>query len=133
MTDDVERPDLGDLDWGPSDREVSLSQVFGHAVRLGRNAEEWYARKRPSKRRWGRALRVVAILQGGVAAVLPILSEIIGKDDGASVPPGWAAVALAAAATGVTLDHFFGFTAAWSRYMATGLQLTRLRHDFEYA
>ena len=33
----------------------------------------------------------------------------------------------------MTLDHFFGFSGAWMRYMTAELAITRLRHQFEYA
>ncbi len=130
--DDLERPDVGELEWSVAARSESVSRVFAHATGLAVSAEDWYARKRRSKRRWGRALRMGAILLGGVAAVLPIVSEIAASDKSSTIPPGWASVALALAALLVALDHYFGFSAAWMRFMAAELRLTRLRHDFEY-
>jgi hypothetical protein len=129
---DLARPDLDELDWSDEQRSRSLSVVFAHAVGLAAGAEEWYASRRRAKRLWGRALRVTAICLGAVAAVLPILSQIFTSDDKAAIAPGWAAVALAAAAALVALDHYFGFSTGWSRFMAAELRLTRLRHQFEY-
>jgi 4-amino-4-deoxy-L-arabinose transferase-like glycosyltransferase len=129
---DLGRPDLEELDWSPGERLDSLSAVFNHAVGLANGAEEWYARKRRAKRRWGRALRVGAIVLGATAAVLPILTQIYTKDDKPTIPPGWAAVALAAAAALIALDRYFGFSAGWMRFMAAELKITRLRHGFEY-
>jgi 4-amino-4-deoxy-L-arabinose transferase-like glycosyltransferase len=131
--DDLERPDLEELDWSAQHRSESLSQVFRHAIGLARSAEDWYARKRRVKAAWGRALRVGAIVLGAVAAVLPILAQISTADDRPAIPPGWSAVALAIAASLVALDRYFGFSAAWMRFMAAELAITRLRHDFEYA
>lgn len=130
---DLERPDLDELEWSPEHRAESLSHVFGHAVGLATAAEEWYAGKRRPKRRWGRVLRVGAIVLGAAAAVLPILAQISSNDDRPSIAPGWAAVALASAAALVALDRYLGFSTAWMRFMTAELQITRLRHDFEYA
>lgn len=133
VTDDLERPDLAALDWSAPQRAESLSVVFNHAVGLSRNAEAWYARKRPAKRRCGRALRVGAVVLGSVAAVLPILAEIWTTNSKPAIAPGWATVALAAAATLIALDHYFGFSSGWMRFMGAELRVTRLRHDFEYS
>jgi hypothetical protein len=132
MAKDLNRPSLEQLDWRQEARAASLSLVFEHAVGLAVSAEEWYASKRPSKRKAARILRVGAVLLGAVAVVLPILSEITGEDADPAIAPGWAAVALAAAAALITLDRFFGFSSGWMRFMEAELRLTRLRHRFEY-
>jgi hypothetical protein len=78
-------------------------------------------------------LRVGAIVLGAVAVILPIVGQItVGPDGNPSIEPAWASVALGAAAALVALDLYFGFTSSWMRFMATEMQLTRLRHDFEY-
>jgi hypothetical protein len=133
VTDDLERPDLAALDWSVSARVGSLSVVFNHAVGLACKAEEWYARKRPSKKRCGRALRVGAVILASVAAILPILAQISTTNSKLAIAPGWAAVALAAAGTLIALDHYFGFSSGWMRFMAAELRVTRLRHNFEYS
>jgi hypothetical protein len=130
---DLKRPDLDELDWATGQRSESLSAVFSHAVGFAAATEEWYATKRRAKRFWGRVLRVGAIVLGTAAVVLPIVSQIYTNDDKATIAPGWAAVALAAAAALIAFDHYFGFSAGWARFMAAELQVTRLRHDFEYA
>lgn len=129
---DLERSDLDELDWSVERRPESMARVFTHAVGLAGSAESWYARKRRAKRTWGRSLRVAAILLGGLAAVLPIVAEISTKGHTSSIAPGWATVALAAAATLVALDRYFGFSTAWMRFMEAELHITRLRHNFEY-
>ena len=129
---DAARPELADLDWSPDEAARSLAAVRDHAVALAREAEAWYAGRRGSKRLWGRALRVGAIVLASVAAVLPVLSEIYTTDDRPAIAPGWATVFLAAAAGLVALDRYFGFSSGWMRFMAAELKLTRLRHEFEY-
>jgi hypothetical protein len=132
VTDDLKRSDLDELDWSSPQRSAALSTVFAHAVGLASNAEAWYARKRPAKRYWGRALRVGALLLGTAAAVLPILAEISTTNGKPAIPPGWSAVALALAAALIALDRYFGFSNGWMRFMEAELRVTRLRHDFEY-
>ena len=130
---DAKRPDLDNLDWSPERRSDSLSRIFGHAIGLAAAQECWYAKARRRNRRWAQALRVASILLGGVAAVIPILAEIYTTGGKPVIPAGWAAIAIAAAVTLVGLDRFFGFSAAWMRFMAAELRIARLRHDFEYA
>jgi hypothetical protein len=133
MTRDLDRPDLVELDWSKPQRVASLSAVFDHAVGLARTAEAWYASKRPAKKRCGRALRLGALVLGATALVLPILGEISrSQANSAPIAPGWTAIALALAAGLITLDHYFGFSSGWMRFMATELRLTRLRHAFEH-
>ena len=55
-------------------------------------AEAWYASKRPAKKRWGRTLRLTALLAGSVGAVLPIVSQISASDGSPDVAPGWSAL-----------------------------------------
>ena len=133
MTEDLERPNLAALDWSASERAKSLEAVFNHAVGLAGNAEAWYARKRPTKKRCGRALRVGAVVLGSVGAIVPILAEIFTTNSKPAIAPGWAAVALAVAATLIALDHYLGFSNGWMRFMGAELRVTRLRHDFEYS
>lgn len=130
---DAKRPDLHELDWSPERRSESLSRIYDHAIGLAAAQERWYANARRKNRRWAQALRVASILLGGLAAVIPILAEIYTTGGKPVIAAGWAAIAIAAAVTLVGLDRFFGFSAAWMRFMAAELRITRLRHDFEYA
>ena len=133
MSDDLGASALEACEWTTSQRAKSLRVVFEHAVGLAHDAEAWYARKRPVKRRWGRALRVGAIVLGAAAAVLPILTQIYTGPGSQEIAPAWAAVALAGAAMLVALDHYFGFSDGWMRFMLAEQRITRLRHNFEYA
>jgi hypothetical protein len=133
MTGDLERPNLPQLAWDRDARAASMTAVFEHAVGLAIAAEQWYARKRPAKRTAGRILRVATVILGAIAAIIPIISEITTTNGKPAVAPGWAAVSLAVAAAFISLDRFFGFSSGWMRFMKAELQLTRLRHIFEYA
>src|SRR4051794_30760916 len=129
---DIQRPELGELDWSPEEREASLTRVREHAVSLCLGSEDWYRTRRRAKRTGGRVLRVGALIAGGIGAVLPILVEITARGGGYRIAPGWSAVALAVAALLVAFDRYFGFSAGWMRFSAAQLQLARRRQDFEY-
>lgn len=133
VSKDLDTPRLGELDWAAESRTASLSAVFVHAVAVSSEAQSWYAGKRPAKRAWGRALRVLAILLGTAAAVLPIVSQITSNSGRPSIAPGWSAVAVALALGCIGLDRYFGFSSGWMRFMAADQHLARQRTDFEYA
>lgn len=133
MSNDIDTPELGELAWEPASRTASLSAVFAHAVEVSAAAQKWYAEKRPSKRAWGRGLRVFAILLGAGGAILPIVTEITSSSGKPGIAPGWAAVALALAAACIGLDRYFGFSSGWMRFMIAEQRLVRQRNDFEYS
>jgi hypothetical protein len=128
---DISSPSLGELDWSPEGSSASLSHVYAHADGLSLQAEQWYSRRRRKKRIGGMCVRVGAIVLGAV--ILPIVAQItVGADGKPSIEPAWASVVLGTAAALIALDLYFGFTSGWIRFMAAEMQLTRLRHDFEY-
>jgi hypothetical protein len=86
---DAKRDSLVALDWSPERRTESLARVHDHAVGLAAAQERWYSNARRRNRKWAQALRVVAILLGGVAAVIPILAEIYTVSGKPVIPPGW--------------------------------------------
>ena len=133
MSRNIATPELGELEWAADGRTTALSAVFVHAVAVSTAAQTWYADKRPSKRVWGRALRVLAILLGATGAILPILVEITSTSGKPAIAPGWSAVALALAAACVGLDRYFGFSSGWMRFMAAEQRLVRQRQEFEYS
>jgi SMODS and SLOG-associating 2TM effector domain 2 len=133
MADDIENPNLGELDWAENSRAESLTKVYDHAMSVSTAAQNWYAGKHPSKRTSGRALRLTGILLAGVGALLPIISEISSSSSGKpAIAPGWAAVALGLAAGCGILDRYLGFSSAWMRFILAEQHLERQRRDFEY-
>jgi hypothetical protein len=132
LTGDLRAGDLAELKWASEEVTASLSVVHAHAVGLATDAEDWYETKRPAKRLWGRRLRVGAIMLGGVGVILPVVAQISTTNGKPAIAPGWAAIVLAAAATLIGLDHFFGFSSGWMRFMTAQLKIRRLRLDFEY-
>lgn len=128
--DDLKKAELPQLDWG--DPSGSLSLVYRHVVAHARDAEDWYTRKRRSKKAGGQALRVASIMLVGLAGLLPILAEIYTHDGIPVIAPGWASVALVLAATLVAFDRYFGLSTGWTRFMKAELRIAALRHDFEF-
>jgi hypothetical protein len=127
---DLGQHDLPQLDWKNPDK--ALSAIFDYAIAYAREAEGWYMNMRGPKRVGGRTLRVVAIALVGAAALIPILGEIYGDGGKPAIPPAWASVALLVAATLIGFDRFFGFSTGWARFLTAGLEIGRLRHDFEF-
>jgi low affinity Fe/Cu permease len=77
-------------------------------------------------------LRVAAIIMVATAGVLPVISQILSADGPVVIQPAWASVALAIAVALVALDRFFGFSNAWSRYMATGQAISAALNQFRF-
>src|SRR4051794_40431445 len=95
--DDLETSDLPKVDW--SDPEQALSVLYQYALDHARNAESWYGVKRRPKKTGGQTLRITAILLLGIAALIPILSEVIQNDGRPVIAPAWASAALVITAT----------------------------------
>jgi hypothetical protein len=126
-------PDLT-LDWSGGQREASLQQVFSHVTKLANDAIEWYIAAKNTKRVYARAIRMLAILLGAVAALLPTVSEIVESTRGMSerlIPAGWTAVLLGIVGALLLLDRFFGFSTGWMRYIRTELQLRQIAQEFQ--
>lgn len=137
-TQDLIARELPQLSWQPSDAAASLSKLYDHVAGVGQEVVDWYYGAKRPKRRWGRSLRLGAILSTGVAAGIPLLAEIFEQEGGKpGIQPLWAAVALAAAGLMILLDRFWGCTSGWVRYLLAGQEasnaLERFRLDWQSA
>lgn len=137
-TQDLIARELPQLSWQPSDAAASLSKLYDHVAGVGQEVVDWYYGAKRPKRRWGRSLRLGAILSTGVAAGIPLLAEIFEQEGGRpGIQPLWAAVALAAAGLMILLDRFWGCTSGWVRYLLAGQEasnaLERFRLDWQSA
>lgn len=128
--DDLETSDLPEFDW--SRPEQALSLLYQYALDHARDAETWYTEKRRPKKNGGQALRVTAILLLGIAALIPILSEVVQDGGEPVIAPAWASVALVITATLIGFDRYFGFSIGWTRFMSAELSIARLRRSFEF-
>ena len=130
-TRDLKPRELPQLSWQANDVVDSLSKLFDYVAGVGQEAVDWYYGAKRPKRRWGRALRLGAILSTGVAAGIPLLAEIFEQEGGKpGIQPLWAAVALAAAGLMVLLDRFWGCTSGWVRYLLAGQEASNALEQF---
>jgi hypothetical protein len=117
----------------PSDPSKAVATAVATATKKAVQAIGWYYGKKGTKRVFGRIIRIAAIASGGGAAMLPVLSELYPPTaDGFSLRPGWAAIAVIVGAGLVWIDHFFGFTSGWVRYVSTALRLTEALDAFRF-
>jgi hypothetical protein len=124
---DATHPDhLEPLDWTAARAEESLSSLRRHVVGRGERAISWYRTARRPKKAWATWLRMGAILFGGAAGVIPIISQTYPQ-----LYPGWASIALALAAIMIATDRFFGYSRAWMRFMQAEQQIQRALDGFE--
>jgi len=119
---------LENLDWAPEKRRESVEKIFQYVSAHALQAMRWYLIKKNSKRFWARFLRVGAILLTALAGLLPLLAQIYQNNPKISIEPAWASVALLIAATFVGLDHFFGFSNSWMRFITAAL---RIKTEYE--
>lgn len=118
------------LSWAPEDRTKALAELVGYATGEAERAIDWYYWKRRRAQRWGRGLRLGAILTSSAAGVTPLLSELIVENGRPAIEPLWAALLLAAAGILVLLDRFWGCTSAWVRYMQAAQEITEALDAF---
>ena len=128
---DVQAIRIGVLPWDKQKAEESLDSVFEHVTGKARSAITWYQQSRRPKKEGAICLRVGAILLGAAGGVLPVLSELIGKNGVTAFSPTWSSVALGVAAVFLLLDRFFGYSSAWMRYTKAELRIQRLLDCFE--
>jgi hypothetical protein len=122
--------DLPQSDW--KDPDQGLDAVLAYCLTQAKEAEDWYMRKRKSKRIGGRILRLTSVLLVGLGVLIPILAQVYTDNGEPVIAPGWASLALVLAATMVALDRLFGFSTGWARFIKTNVRIERLRHEFEF-
>ena len=126
---------LEPLCWEPDKLASSLDTVFTHAIGEAIDAIDaidWYLRSKRRKKRWALFFRVVAIVAGSIAGILPMLSQVLlDASKQPVIQPVWASISLAIAVALVALDHFFGFSSGWMRYTAAELHIRQLLRAFQ--
>lgn len=127
---DLEPVPFPSLTWAPEDRTKSLVALAGYATREAERAIDWYYWKRRRMQRWGRALRLGAILATSAAGVTPLVAELMERNGRPAIEPLWAAILIAAAGILVLLDRFWGCTSAWVRYMLAAQEISALLDAF---
>ena len=112
------------LSWAPEDRTKSLNALVGYATSEAERAIDWYYWKRRRMQRWGRGLRLGAVLATSAAGVTPLIAELMESNGHPVIEPLWAALLLAVAGILVLLDRFWGCTSAWVRYMLAAQEIS---------
>ena len=128
---DLTYPPRLKLDWTPEKSAGSLQQVFDHVMDMAEQTLAWYIKAKNFKRFFARSFRVFSVLLGTLAALLPTLGELFGRDGKSVIGAGWTAVLLGIVGALLVLDRFFGFSSGWMRYMSTDLQLRQLIQEFQ--
>jgi hypothetical protein len=118
------------LSWAPEDRAKSLAALVGYATREAERAIEWYYWKRRRMQRWGRGLRLGAVLATSAAGLTPLVAGILERDGQPAIEPLWAALLLTLAGIFVLLDRFWGCTSAWVRYVRAAQELSSALEAF---
>jgi len=120
-----------DLNWTPENRINSLQRLFEFADTHCTEAIKWYNTSKRYKQKLGYSLRFLSILAVAVAGIIPVMTEMICRQDkGQCISPAWATVAIALAALFVALDRFAGYTSGWVRYVRSAQKLTELQGQF---
>jgi hypothetical protein len=100
------------------DRPLSLDEAYVGVQGFLSSSAQWYFYKKAVKRRWARALRlltIIAVVLGGLAPVAGALWQ------GFETSIGFILLGLAGGFQ--VLDRSFGYSAGWSRSLATAMSL----------
>jgi hypothetical protein len=127
---DLEPAAFPSVSWEPKDRAQALEALVGYATGEAERAIEWYYWKRRRMQRWGRGLRLAAILATSAAGITPLLTELFQRNDRPAIDPLWGAFLLAGAGIFVLLDRFWGCTSAWVRYVLAAQEISSVLDAF---
>lgn len=106
------------LEFG-DDHSVSSEVAFKELVKKYREVADWYMDEKRSKSRISKRLRAIAVALGVAGGISPIVSVF------ASQVNSYVGYGLLGLAGGVQLiDRYFGFSASWTRCLATGMELS---------
>ena len=119
------------LDWSEGNAGQSLETLFENAKKEAAGLIGWYNDSKKSKKWWAQTIRVMAILLGAVAAILPTLGDILTRSGMVVIAGGWTTIVLGVAGALLILDRFFGFSSAWMRFVLAEMQLRQILQEFE--
>jgi hypothetical protein len=127
------KPESVALIWDSADVSGSLGKLRNYVENESKKAIEWYFKSKSSKSIWSRWLRFLAIALSTAAGILPIaISLLKGKYPAlGQLESGLLVSLLLGAAAGVIgLDHFFGFSSGWVRYVLTATAIQGALEEF---
>jgi conflict system pore-forming effector with SLATT domain len=114
------------IGWGSGEPAANLERLYEWAQAIAVDAVDWYLTEKRRKARWSRGLRAVAAVLTAVGGAVPVVAISAGRPAWGN----WGYVLLALAAGCAAYDRFFGFSAAWLRYMSAATTLRALLDDF---
>lgn len=109
------------FEWSPSEASESVDKLFRWVESEALKAHDWYLVEKKAKSRASKIIRVIAVSAVTIGAVLPVVSLLT---DGI-VRSEFGYFALAVGGGSMLLDRAFGFSASWTRYMATASSLSK--------
>lgn len=127
------KPEPVALIWDSADVSGSLGKLRNYVESESTKAIEWYFNSKSSKSLWSRWLRFLAIALSTAAGILPIaISLLKGKYPALGrMESGLLVSLLLGTAAGVIgLDHFFGFSSGWVRYVLTATAIQGALEEF---
>ncbi|MFL5358249.1 SLATT domain-containing protein, partial [Archangium sp.] len=90
------------------DQPKELEELYKAVVEKGREAMLWYAVRKESNKKWGRRLRLMAILLTALASITPILVQLLPNEQKLQQLNLLASLFAVMGATCVGLDNYFG-------------------------
>jgi hypothetical protein len=119
-------PAVSPEDW--IDPQSTLVTLYRRAEREALDAISWYLLDKRGKKKASRTLRAFAILFASAGGLIPLIT--VAARDSSWAP--WGYVLLAAAASCLAFDRFFGLSAAWMRDIVRAQELQRRLEIFQY-
>lgn len=127
------QPESIGLVWDSADLPGSLGKLRSYVENEAAKAIEWYFNSKSSKALWSRWLRFLAIALSTAAGILPIAISLLKGmyPVPAQLETGLLVSLLLGVAAGlVGLDHFFGFSSGWVRYVVTATAIQGALEEF---
>ncbi len=121
---------IGNLDWSTENRLDSIQAIYDFVTVMAEGQIEWYKFKKKGVRLLAKTFRFSAILVTTIAALVPMLSNIILINK-KPLDPVWASIALAIAAALIAMDRFFGYSTSWMRFITSEIKIDALLQDFQ--
>lgn len=135
MADPSADTPLSKLSWKPADTEGSLNAVRDYVEAQAKELIQWYYEKKRWKSRMSSGLRLLAIVFFSAGGFVPLIKVVFPTWIAAVVPTGFdfgqlGYLLIAVGAAGIALDHFFGYSSGWIRYITTALAIERSVEEF---
>lgn len=112
--------------WDSQAPAKSLSGLRDACIQFGEETADYYNHKKKWKQRLAKGFRSISILIASASALLLLCSQ---QPEG--LPSSWATAAMIVAGAFVALDHFFGYTTAWIRFIEAANEIRVLVRQFK--